>query len=125
MKTLQFSLMFFVLCNVGFFLVVWLKQIRSHRSSALTIRSLLCQHLCFSDGQISMYDELILPYEKDLNKLTFNIKRYRQMLSDNFDNVKARNVLSELIENNRRMIDLVRYNHYLQVRKLCTELQKN
>jgi len=117
-----------VLCNIGLILTIWVKPNSPFGNKPETPRDFVVRSLKFSDDQVKKYDTLITTHRGTMDRLRKESNDYRHRLFDNLKNGPANSTaadsLSQLIGNNQKQIELVTYNHFAQVRMLCTDDQK-
>ncbi len=128
MRILQWTIGLLVLCNIGLILTIWLKPGKDIAQYRETPRDYVIRNLNFSDGQIQKYEVLIKAHRTAMRSLNDEANEYRTSLFANLKNgQKADNntdSLTTLIINTQKEIELVTYNHFAEVRALCTDAQK-
>lgn len=123
-KIWQWAVGLLVLCNVGLLLTIWLKPHHGgppHRESP---RDFVVRSLGFSKEQEQKYDALVTSHQQAMRGLRDKANEYREALFSGFDKQGAADSLSRLIGDNQKEIEKVTYDHFAQVRALCTESQK-
>lgn len=125
----QWAVLLLVLCNIGLIVTIWLKPL--HGGPPLPgggPRNFVIQQLKFTDGQVQKYDALIQAHQQAMHKLRHDANELRQELFANLENENRNNAvidsITRLIANDQKEIELVTYNHFAQVRALCTDAQK-
>ena len=117
-----------VLCNIGLILTIWVKPNSPFGNKPETPRDFVIRNLKFSDDQVKRYDSLITIHRSSMDRLRKESGDYHQSLFDNLKNGNANTIyadsISQLIANNQKQIELVTYNHFAQVRAICTDNQK-
>jgi Spy/CpxP family protein refolding chaperone len=88
----------------------------------------LIEQLKFSPQQLTAFEKLKEGHHHSIDSLREFSKEVHRLF---FDNLKAENQdtakvneLAKAIANNQTQIELVTFNHFKQVRKLCDEKQK-
>ncbi len=127
-RLLQWAVILLVLCNIGLILTIWLKPNLPFGRKPEEPRDFVIRNLKFSDDQVKKYDALISVHKTEMNRLRKESMNYRQQLFDNLKNNGQNGInpdsLSQLIANDQKQIELITYNHFAQVRTLCTNEQK-
>jgi periplasmic protein CpxP/Spy len=125
-KILIWTVVLLVLCNIGLVATIWLKPgaKQGHRGP----RDFVISSLKFSDDQVKQYDALIEEHQRSMRRLRREAMEYRQQLFNNIKNEGHGGVnadsLAGLIADHQRQIENVTYGHFVQVRALCTDAQK-
>jgi hypothetical protein len=116
-----------LLCNIGLVLTLWLKPGMQKGGPGETPRDFVIRNLHFTDDQIKQYDLLIKDHRQAMDRLRHEAMDYRK---DLFGNLKSESnnanadSLAGLIAGTQKQIELVTWNHFAQVRKICTDAQK-
>lgn len=125
---LLWTVAFLVLCNVALILTVWLKPGRQNGPGGETPRDMVIRSLKFSDEQVKQYDILIQAHQESMHRLRNEATKYRQTLFENLQNGNHNSAtadsLAQLIANDQKQIEVVTYEHFAQVRKLCSAAQQ-
>jgi protein CpxP len=120
-----------VLCNTALLLTIWLKPHSdgAGRGPGETPRDFVVRALKFTEEQTRQYDILVSEHQQAMRRLRQEAMGYRQLLFTNLKNQNADHThfadsLAGMIANNQKEIEMVTYNHFAQVRALCTGPQK-
>ena len=123
----KWAVILLLLCNIGLMLTIWLKP-GQRGPGGETPRDFVIRNLKFSDEQVQKYDALIKDHRREMNRLRHEAMEYRQALFANLKNEGRGGMnpdsLTQLIASNQKQVELVTYNHFGQVRAICTEEQK-
>jgi protein CpxP len=128
MRILQWTVGLLVLCNIALIATIWIRSGKDGTQHRESPRDYVIRNLNFSDEQIQKYDVLIKAHRVAMRRLNDEANEYRTALFANLKNgQKADNStdsLTSLITNTQKEIEVVTYNHFAEVRALCTEAQK-
>ncbi|MCD6011816.1 MAG: hypothetical protein K0Q79_1678 [Flavipsychrobacter sp.] len=128
MRILQWIIALLVLCNMGLILTIWLKPTHDDPPPHETPRDYVIRTLKFSAGQVAKYDVLIKDHQHAMHELRDKASKYRTTLFANLKNEQqsspVTDSLTTLITNVQKQIEMVTYNHFAQVRTICTDAQK-
>ncbi len=129
LKFWKWAVVLLVICNIGLLLTVWLKpQMPFGKPAGEGPRNFVISSLKFSDEQVKKYDVLINGHKQAMDSLRDESMRYRQQLFQNLKNeatgAAIADSLAKCIADNQQRIEMVTYNHFAQVRALCTSEQK-
>jgi protein CpxP len=123
----KWSVALLVLCNVALILTIWLKPGPVGRNGSNAPRDYVISHLKFSDDQVMQYDVLIKAHRRAMNSLKKESTHYRQLLFGSLamggNNVNTDSLI-RLIAKDQTQVELITYNHFKQVRSLCTPEQQ-
>ena len=128
----QMAVLLLVLCNIGLIVTLWIKP---HPPGPPppppgggAPREQLLSKLNFTDDQVKKYDVLIQAHQQEMHRLRNEGAALRHDLFSNLNNSissgKLADSLTQAIGNNQKSIELVTFNHFSQVRALCTDQQK-
>lgn len=124
----QWAVLLLVLCNTGLIVTMWLKPHREGPPRGISPRDQVISSLKFNDEQVKKYDVLVRAHQEEMRKLRDEGSALREALFSNLNNSiassKIADSLAMAIGNNQKAIELVTFNHFSQVRALCTDLQK-
>jgi protein CpxP len=124
----QITAILLVLCNVGLILVLWFKPAAKHDGPRHGgPRDFVIGKLKLNDDQIRQYDELIGEHQAAMRTLRDEAMQYRQQLFSHLrDGGSAVNKdsLGQLVANTQKQIEIVTYDHFAEVRKICNNDQK-
>lgn len=124
----KWTVILLLLCNTGLILTLWLKPAMHDGPRGETPRDYVIRNLKFSDDQVKKYDALIKDHQDAMHRLRHEAMEYRQQLFANLKNEHGSSgntdSLAQLIANNQKQIEVVTYNHFAQVRTICTDAQK-
>jgi hypothetical protein len=128
-KFWKWAVVLLVVCNVGLMLIIWLKpRMPFGHPQGEGPRNFVIQSLKFSDEQVKKYDALINVHKHTMDSLRDQSMQYRQLLFGNLKNETTGAVeadsLAKHIADNQKQIEMVTYNHFAQVRAICTDAQK-
>jgi hypothetical protein len=127
MKILQWSVALLLLCNIGLIITIWFRPPMA-RAKHETPRDFVIRNLKFSDSQVRQYDVLIRDHQQAMRSLRQQAREYRQQLFKGLesDNPQVVNTdsLAALIGKAQAQIETVTYEHFAEVRKICTDAQK-
>ncbi len=128
-KFWKWAVLLLVVCNIGLLLAIWLKpRMPFGHPGGEGPRDFVIHSLKFSGEQVKSYDALINVHKHTMDSLRDESMKYRQQLFGNLKNEGRSDAdadsLAGLIANGQRQIELVTYNHFAQVRALCTAPQK-
>ena len=91
-------------------------------------RDFVIRSLKFTDEQVKEYDVLINEHRETMDRLRKEGRELRQQL---FSGLKSdhpglmnKDSVAGLIANTQRQIEVVTYDHFAKVRKICTDAQK-
>ena len=118
-----------VICNIGLLLAVWLKpKMPFGKPPGEGPRNFVISSLKLSDEQVKKYDVLINGHKQAMDSLRDESMRYRQQLFQNLRNEATGSAIADSlagrIADDQRQIEIVTYNHFAQVRAICTGEQK-
>ena len=116
-----------LLCNIGLVATLWLKPGMQKGGPGETPRDFVIRSMHFTDDQIKQYDLLIKDHRQSMNKLRHDAMEYRKELFGSLKNENGganTDSLATLIAGTQKQIELVTWNHFAQVRKICTDAQK-
>ena len=123
----KFAVVLLVLCNIALVLTIWVKP-TLHGARPETPRDFVIRSLRFSDDQVKKYDALISVHSNMMDSLRKESMTYRQQLFNNLKNADNPGIntdsLAQLIANNQKQIERGTYDHFAQVRTICTNEQK-
>jgi len=127
MRIWQWAVLLLVLCNIGLIITIWLRPLHGGPPPHGGPRDFVIQQLKFTEDQVKKYDVLIQEHQKAMQKLRHDANELRTELFANLKNENQNNTVSDslarLIANSQKEIELVTYNHFAQVRALCTDAQ--
>ncbi len=128
MRILQWIIALLVLCNVGLILTIWLKPHNDGLQRHETPRDYVIRNLKFSADQVAKYDVLIKDHQRSMHELRDEANEYRTTLFANLKNEQQSAAITDslttLIANVQKQIEVITYNHFAQVRTICTDAQK-
>lgn len=116
-----------VLCNIGLIVTLWLKPGATGPERHETPRDYVIRNLDFTEGQVDAYDVLIHAHRQAMNDLREEAMQYRRMLFSSLAKPGAHvnaDSISQLIAGTQKRIEIVTYEHFADVRKICSEQQK-
>lgn len=123
-RLLIWAVVLLLICNIGLVLTLWLKPPQQGGPHREPPRNFVISNLGFSDEQVSKYDVLIEAHQDAMRRLRREAMTYRQTL---FNGLKGNNntavnadSLAQRIAVNQKEIEVVTYEHFRQVRMLCT-----
>ncbi|MES2702567.1 MAG: hypothetical protein V4649_08010 [Bacteroidota bacterium] len=126
-RVIQWSLALLLLCNVGLIAAVWLRPAGGGPKHE-TPRDYVIRNLEFTDKQVEDYDVLIAGHQHSMRRLRREAMELRQQL---FSGLKGedpgatnKDSIATLIALRQQQIETVTYDHFAQVRKICTAQQK-
>jgi len=123
----KWAVILLVLCNAGLITTILLKP-AMHQGPHETPRDFVIRNLQFTGDQTKQYDLLIKDHQGAMRRLRHEAMDYRQALFASLKNGSQNNInpdsIAQLIANNQKQIEIVTYQHFRQVRTLCTEAQK-
>lgn len=128
MKILQWTVVLLAICNIALLLTIWLKPSHADQSRPETPRDFVIRNLAFSDEQVAKYDVMVREHQQAMRELRDKANEYRTALFSNLRNVQQANrttdSLTDLVTGVQKQIETVTYNHFAQVRAICTDTQK-
>ncbi len=127
MRILQWIIGVLVLCNIGLMSFIWLRPHAGGPPPGETPRDYVIRSLGFTADQVKKYDALIKDHHSRMQQLKHEADGYRHALFANLNTAQPGNTadsLSTLIGNTQKTIEKVTYDHFAQVRALCTEAQQ-
>ena len=125
----QISTLLLLVCNISLMLSIWCRPGRGadgprHEAP----REFVIRNLAFSDAQIKQYDVLIPAHQQAMRRLRQEAMNYREALFANLNNPNRDTLLADsltnLIATTQKQIEIITYNHFRQVRAICTDKQK-
>ncbi len=126
-KIWQWAAGLLLLCNTALILTIWLKPIVQNGPKREAPREFVISNLKFTDAQVTSYDALIKDHRAAMNRLRKANMEYRKTLfatlGSNPNNINADSI-GQLIATNQKEIEMVTYNHFKQVRAICTPEQQ-
>lgn len=126
-RILQWSIVLLLLCNMGLIVTIWLRPVVSHDRHE-TPRDFVIRNLKFTDDQVDLYDVLIEAHQRAMRELRQEARGYRQQLFKGLEGGLPQQVnkdsLAVLIGKVQERIETVTYDHFAEVRKICTDAQK-
>lgn len=118
-----------MLCNIGLVITIWVKP--GHMDGpgrGEQPRNMVISKLKFSDEQVKQYDALIALHQDAMHRLHREAMDSRTQLfatlSNPSQNSATSDSLAAIIAGCQKKIELVTYNHFAEVRKICTDAQK-
>jgi periplasmic protein CpxP/Spy len=123
----KWAVILLLLCNLGLILTMWLKPAMHNGPHGETPRDYAIRNLKFNDEQAKKYDVLIKAHQEAMHRLRHEAMEYRQQLFTNLGNAQSglnTDSLAQLIANNQKQIEVTTYDHFAQVRLICTDAQK-
>ncbi len=128
-KFWKWTVALLVVCNIGLLLTVWIMpRMRPGPPGGEGPRNFVISSLKFTDDQVKKYDALIDVHKQTMDSLRDESMRYRQRLFENLRNVATgaaeADSLAQCIAYDQKQIEMVTYNHFAQVRAICTDAQK-
>ncbi|HTA62864.1 MAG TPA: Spy/CpxP family protein refolding chaperone [Bacteroidia bacterium] len=134
LKFWKWAVMLLAALNICLLGSIWLKQ--SNQASDEMRRppngakaaDFLLEQLKFSPEQLVAFEKLKEVHHHSMDSLREISKEVHKLFFDNLKNEKPDtakvNELARAIANNQTQIELVTFNHFKEVRKLCDEKQK-
>ena len=116
-----------VLCNICLIAVIWFKLPMPFGHKPEQPRDFVISKLKFSDDQVKKYDALIAAHQAAMQHLRIESTDLRRQLFNNLNNSSNTTIADSfagLIANNQKQIEVATYNHFVQVRAICTDDQK-
>jgi periplasmic protein CpxP/Spy len=127
MRIWQWTVILLVLCNVGLIVTIWLRPMHGQPPGGGP-RNFVIEQLKFTDDQVKKYDDLIKSHQGAMRRLKQTSSELQQKLFRNLANEQQNNGVADSISRQlaatQQQIEMVTYNHFLQVRALCTDQQK-
>ena len=124
----KYAVLLLVLCNIALIATIWVKPNFPGGRRPETPRDFVIRNLKFSDDQVKKYDALINIHRTSMDQLRKESMDYRTQLfnklHENTNQGITPDSLSQLIAINQKQIELATYNHFAQVRAICTDAQK-
>lgn len=124
----KWALILLLLCNMGLIATMWFRPGMHKGPKPETPRDFVIRELKFSDEQVKKYDVLIQDHQRSMRQLRDDAMKLRQQLFSQLKNGSGAGIntdsLAQLIAGNQKQIELVTYNHFGQVRALCSDAQK-
>ena len=131
----QWAVLLLVLCNIGLIVTIWLKPPQQQPQPSGPPpqggggpRDYVVRELKFTDEQTKKYDVLVHDHQQAMQRLRHDAMDLRKQLFANLKNEDQKNnftdSLTRLIASNQKEIEMVTYNHFAQVRTICTDAQK-
>ena len=125
----KWTVILLALCNICLLLVMWIKPHSlfgpPHKEMP---RDFVIRNLKFTDDQVKKYDALISNHRHAMDQARDEANNYRRQLFENLSQQGKFNTdadsLARLIGNDQRQIEIITYNHFVQVRAICTDTQK-
>jgi protein CpxP len=134
LKFWKWAVLLLAVLNVCLLASIWLKQNgqshdEMHRPpNGERAADFLLEQLKFSEQQMAAFEKLKEGHRHAMDSLREASKETHRLFFDNLKNEKQDtakvNELARSIANNQTQIELVTFNHFKQVRKLCDEKQK-
>lgn len=128
MKILQWSVVLLAICNIVLLLTIWLKPSQADQSRPETPRDFVIRSLSFTDEQTAKYDVMVREHQQSMRELRDKANEYRTALFAHLKNEqqfpRTIDSLTELVTGVQKQIETVTYNHFAQVRAICTDAQK-
>lgn len=127
-KILIATVALLLLCNIALVGTMWLKPGRQSAPEHRGPRDFVIRSLKFTDDQVKQYDVLIEDHQRSMRRLRRESMELRQQLFNNIKNeghgYLNTDSLANLIGQNQKEIERVTYQHFVQVRAMCTDAQK-
>jgi hypothetical protein len=126
-KILVWTVALLVLCNIGLILAIWLKPGAGDKGKHETPRDYVIRNLDMADEQVDKYDVLIHAHRQAMHGLRDEAMQYRRILFSgigNKNNPVNADSIAQLIAEAQKRIEIVTYEHFAQVREICTDAQK-
>ena len=124
----QWAVLLLVLCNIGLMLTLWLKPQPGGPPKGGGPKERVISSLKFTVDQVKKYEALIDEHQRQMRKLREQGSELRRMLFSGLNNSASPSKLADSlvteIGNNQREIETATFNHFSQVRALCTDQQK-
>ena len=123
----KWAVVLLVLCNFCLIGVIWFKPPMPLGNHPGSPRDYVISKLKFSDDQVKKYDVLIAAHRAAMDRLRIESADLRRQFFNTLNNNNNTNVadsFATLIGNNQKQIELFTYNHFAQVRALCSDDQK-
>jgi len=127
MRILQWTILLLVLCNIGLIITIWCRPHPGGPPPGESTRDYIVRSLKFSGEQTQKYDALVKEHQQGMKKLRHDAVEYRSLFFAGLKNAQPANVtdsISRLIGNTQQEIEKLTFNHFAQVRVLCTDAQK-
>ena len=134
LKFWKWAVLLLVVLNVCLLVSIWLKQ---NGQSPDEMRrppngekaaDFLLEQLKFTEQQKAAFEKLKEAHHHSMDSLREISKEVHQLFFDNLKNEKQDtakvNELARAIANNQTQCELVTFNHFKEVRKLCNDKQK-
>ena len=118
-----------VLCNIALILTIWVKPgLRPFGKQTGGPRDFVIQSLEFTPDQVKQYDALITTHKQAMDQYRKTAMDCRMQLFNDIKNSAHPTInadsLAQVIANGQKQVELVTYNHFVQVRAICTDAQK-
>jgi len=129
-KIWQWAVLLLVLCNVALVAMIWLKPHpgRPAGPGGDGPRNEVIERLKLTDDQVKKYDVMIKDHQSKMQELNKASRELKKQLFSNVDEKggtpKTADSLSAAIGTVQKDIELVTYNHFAQLKGICTEQQK-
>lgn len=123
----QWATILLLLCNAALIILVWFAPPRGGGECERNNRprDLLIKEVGFSDAQAKQYEELITAHRDAMQRLRREGRDLRDLLFAQLGKPAASpDSLYVRIGINQQQIEQTTYQHFEQVRKLCTDAQK-
>lgn len=124
----KWATLLLILCNVVLMAVLWLKPNTDKFPPRETPRDYVVRSLKFTEDQSNRYDGLVKEHQQAMRELRKEAMEYRKLLFANLKNETYGGIFADsittLIAANQKQIEVVTYDHFRQVRMICTETQK-
>lgn len=86
-----------------------------------TPRDKIIERLHFDQGQVKQYEELIRQHRESMRSLQNNVREIKGALYTtlNAENATAKDSLTVELVSLQKQIEMVHYNHFIEIKKLC------
>ena len=125
----KWAVILLVLCNIGLIATIWFKpHDQGGPRHGEETRNYVIKTLKFSDEQVKQYDALIALHQEAMKQVRREAMDSRTQLftnlTNNNQNPAVADSLAVAVANSQKKIELVTYNHFAEVRKICSDAQK-
>ena len=134
LKFWKWAVILLAVLNVCLLTSIWLKQNGQapdemrRPPNGEKAADFLLEQLKFSEQQVAEFEKLKEEHRHKMDSLREISKEVHRLFFDNLKNEKQDtakvNDLARAIANNQTQIELVTFNHFKEVRKLCDDKQK-
>lgn len=126
MRILQWTILLLVLCNIGLIVTIWFRPHPGSPPHGGSTRDYVIDKLKFSPDQVQKYDVLVKAHQQSMRKLRHDADEYRSQLFAGLKtaNSSSADSFSRLVGATQQQIEKATFDHFAQVRTLCTDTQK-